>query len=58
MVQTVPDAMWITLLNLSGESPLAHYSLLGQIMCMLMGLVVPDVGSTAGALICCSSSLC
>lgn len=28
--KTIPDAMWVTLLNLSGESPLCHYSTAGQ----------------------------
>lgn len=36
--KTIPHAMWITLLNLSGECPLAHYSLLGKIMMGIIGL--------------------
>ena len=30
--KTIPDAMWITLLNLSGECPLAHYSPVGKVV--------------------------
>lgn len=29
---TIPNAMWITLLNLSGECPLAHYSNIGKVI--------------------------
>ena len=29
---TIPNAMWITLLNLSGETPLAHYSNVGKVI--------------------------
>ena len=29
---TIPNSMWITLLNLSGESPLAHYSSVGKVL--------------------------
>ena len=36
--RTVPDAMWITLLNLTGESPLAQYSVWGKIVTGLLGL--------------------
>lgn len=36
--KTVPDSMWVTLLNLSGESPLAQYSLLGKIITGIIGL--------------------
>ena len=35
---TVPQAMWVTLLNLSGEAPLCNYSLLGKIMTGVIGL--------------------
>lgn len=35
---TVPQAMWVTLLNLSGESPLCNYSLLGKIVTGVVGL--------------------
>ena len=39
---TIPNAMWITLLNLSGECPLAHYSNIGKViigerMCTVVG---------------------
>jgi len=36
--KTVPDAMWVTLLNLSGESPLCNYSVLGKISTGIIGL--------------------
>ncbi len=36
--KSVPDSMWVTLLNLSGESPLAQYSLLGKITTGVIGL--------------------
>ena len=36
--KTVPDAMWMTLLNLSGESPLAQYSVYGKIITGILGL--------------------
>ena len=36
--KSVPDAMWITLLNLSGECPLAHYSVLGKIILGFIGV--------------------
>lgn len=36
--KTVPHAMWITLLNLSGECPLAHYSSIGKIIVSIIGL--------------------
>ena len=36
--KTVPDAMWVTLLNLSGESPLAQYSVAGKIATGILGL--------------------
>ena len=29
---TIPNSMWITLLNLTGECPLAHYSVLGKFL--------------------------
>jgi hypothetical protein len=35
---SVPDSMWMTLLNLSGENPLAHYSLFGKVATGLMGV--------------------
>lgn len=36
--KTVPHAMWITLLNLSGECPLAHYSSIGKVIVGIIGL--------------------
>ncbi len=36
--KTVPHAMWITLLNLSGECPLAHYSAMGKVIMGVIGL--------------------
>ncbi|KAL7427606.1 hypothetical protein ACHAXM_000928 [Skeletonema potamos] len=36
--KTVPHSMWITLLNLSGECPLAHYSGLGKIILGIIGV--------------------
>ena len=34
----VPNAMWMTLLNLSGESPLCHYSIAGKVVTGFIGL--------------------
>lgn len=36
--KTVPDSMWVTLLNLSGESPLAQYTIWGKIITGFVGL--------------------
>lgn len=36
--KTVPDAMWITLLNLSGEAPLSQYTLAGKVATGILGL--------------------
>ncbi|CAM9445641.1 unnamed protein product [Discosporangium mesarthrocarpum] len=36
--QSVPMAMWITLLNLSGEAPLCDYSMWGKIITAILGL--------------------
>jgi len=36
--KTVPHSMWLTLLNLSGESPLAQYSGVGKVVTGLLGL--------------------
>jgi hypothetical protein len=36
--QSVADSMWITLLNLSGESPLWNYSIGGKIVTGLVGI--------------------
>jgi hypothetical protein len=41
--KTVPHAMWVTLLNLSGECPLAHYTSWGKIMIGIMGLFATAV---------------
>jgi hypothetical protein len=35
---TVPNALWVTLLNLSGESPLANYSPAGKFATGILGL--------------------
>jgi len=37
--KTVPDSMWMTLLNLTGESPLAQYSIWGKIITGMLGLM-------------------
>ena len=34
----VPNSMWMTLLNLSGEAPLAHFSIWGKIATGFLGL--------------------
>jgi Ion transport protein len=36
--KTMPDSLWMTLLNLSGESPLAQYSVWGKVVTGLLGL--------------------
>jgi len=36
---TVPRSMWVTLLNLSGESPLSNYSTAGKVVTAMIGLV-------------------
>jgi hypothetical protein len=35
---TIPNSMWVTLLNLSGESPLAQYSAAGKVVTGVLGL--------------------
>ena len=35
---SVPNSMWMTLLNLSGEAPLCHYSLPGKCIVGIMGI--------------------
>ena len=35
---TVPNAMWMTLLNLSGESPLCHYTGIGKVLQGIIGI--------------------
>ena len=36
--KTVPHSMWVTLLNLSGESPLSQYSASGKVVTGILGL--------------------
>ena len=36
--KTVPHSMWLTLLNLSGESPLSQYSGIGKVITGILGL--------------------
>eukprot|EP00527_Entomoneis_sp_CCMP2396_P007171 CAMPEP_0198142330 /NCGR_PEP_ID=MMETSP1443-20131203/5137_1 /TAXON_ID=186043 /ORGANISM="Entomoneis sp., Strain CCMP2396" /LENGTH=1293 /DNA_ID=CAMNT_0043805305 /DNA_START=69 /DNA_END=3950 /DNA_ORIENTATION=+ len=36
--KTVPHSMWLTLLNLSGEAPLAQYSTIGKVVTGILGL--------------------
>jgi len=36
--KTVPHSMWLTLLNLSGEAPLAQYSGIGKVVTGILGL--------------------
>jgi Ion transport protein len=40
---TVPNAMWLTLLNLSGESPLSEYSMAGKVATGLLGLCATGI---------------
>jgi len=40
---TIPNSMWITLLNLSGECPLAHYSNVGKVIVGIIGLFATAV---------------
>eukprot|EP00978_Attheya_sp_CCMP212_P005123 scaffold11316_cov60-Attheya_sp.AAC.6 len=40
---TVPNAMWVTLLNLSGESPLCQYSIWGKVVTGIIGLFASGV---------------
>lgn len=40
---TVPNAMWITLLNLAGESPLSQYSMAGKVATGVLGLFATGV---------------
>jgi len=49
--RTIPDAMWVTLLNLSGESPLAMYTPAGQVITAVIGIfAVGFVGIPIGIL--------
>jgi hypothetical protein len=41
--KTIPDSMWMTLLNLSGESPLAQYSVLGKVATGILGIFATAV---------------
>jgi hypothetical protein len=41
--KTIPHSMWITLLNLSGESPLSQYSFYGKIVTGIVGLFATGV---------------
>ena len=36
--RSVPHSMWVSLLNLSGESPLSNYSVSGKVLTGIMGL--------------------
>ena len=36
---SIPDAMWPTLLNLSGEVPLADFTVGGRVVCGIMGII-------------------
>jgi hypothetical protein len=40
---TIPNAMWMTLLNLSGEAPLCQYSVPGKVATGLLGLFATAV---------------
>mmetsp|Transcript_3570 Transcript_3570/g.8948 ORF Transcript_3570/g.8948 Transcript_3570/m.8948 type:complete len:1217 (+) Transcript_3570:60-3710(+) len=49
--KTIPDAMWITLLNLSGECPLCFYTVAGKFVTALIGLcAVSFIGIPIGIL--------
>lgn len=41
--KTIPHSMWITLLNLSGESPLSQYSFYGKIVTGIVGVFATGV---------------
>lgn len=41
--KTVPDAMWMTMLNLTGESPLCQYSVWGKIVTGILALFATAV---------------
>jgi Ion transport protein len=45
---TIPNSMWITLLNLSGESPLSQYSAWGKLATAILGLVATGYVSDLG----------
>lgn len=40
---TVPNSMWVTLLNLTGESPLSQYSMAGKVVTGILGLFATGV---------------
>jgi hypothetical protein len=40
---TVPNAMWVTLLNLAGEAPLAQYSVWGKVATGILGLFATGI---------------
>mmetsp|Transcript_58146 Transcript_58146/g.138379 ORF Transcript_58146/g.138379 Transcript_58146/m.138379 type:complete len:1236 (+) Transcript_58146:117-3824(+) len=49
--RTIPDAMWITMLNLSGESPLCFYTVAGKFVTAVIGLcAVSFIGIPIGIL--------
>jgi hypothetical protein len=41
--KTIPDSMWMTLLNLSGESPLTQYSFPGKLATGILGIFATAV---------------
>ncbi|KAL7570087.1 hypothetical protein ACA910_017118 [Epithemia clementina (nom. ined.)] len=41
--RTVPHSMWITLLNLSGEAPLAQYTAVGKVVTGFLGLFATGI---------------
>jgi len=41
--KTVPESMWMTLLNLTGEAPLCQYSIWGKIVTGIIGLFATGV---------------
>jgi len=41
--QSIPGSMWVTLLNLTGESPLCDYTVCGKIVTSVMGLFAVGV---------------
>jgi hypothetical protein len=49
--KTIPDAMWLTLLNLSGESPLCHYSTAGKLLNLFGEFPLVQQHSPAGKLL-------
>mmetsp|Transcript_10552 Transcript_10552/g.13742 ORF Transcript_10552/g.13742 Transcript_10552/m.13742 type:complete len:1143 (-) Transcript_10552:1053-4481(-) len=49
--KSVPDAMWLTLLNLSGEAPLCDYSTAGKIIVSFLSIfAVPVLAVPIGAI--------